>query len=985
MKTFFVSFLLLIFSFSATAQRDYTALVNPFIGTGGHGHTYPGASMPSGMMQLSPDTRLEGWDGCGGYHYSDNAIYGFSHTHLSGTGVPDYCDVLLMPFTGEVKWSNKEYLSPFSHANEKASPGYYEVVLDKHNIKAQLTTTVRAGMHKYSFLSKDKNGSILIDLKHRDEVLDSYIEKVSDTEIKGYRRSKAWATDQHVYFYIKFDKPIKNFVINNAGAIQTNTSQQGKDIKAFVSFDLGTDAAVQVKTGISGVSMDGAKLNLDKEIPDWNFEKVHTAAVTAWNDELGIIDVKGGTKDQQTIFYTSLYHTLLSPNIYTDVDGKYRGTDLKIHQADGFTNYSVFSLWDTFRGFNPLMTILHPQRVNNWINTFLVQYKYGGMLPVWELSGNETFCMVGYHSVPVITDAYQKGIRGFDAKLALEAMTSYAESDRFGLAQYRQQGYISNDYDHESVSKTVDYAYDDWCIAQMAKLTGNDEVYQRYIKRAQSYKNLFDPVSKHIRGKVRGLWYSPFDATEVNNFYTEGNAWQYSFAVPQDVKGLMQLYGGKPQFAKKLNELFTTTSVLSGREQQDVTGLIGQYAHGNEPSHHIAYLFNYAGQPWRTQELVHQICKEFYTNSPDGLIGNEDCGQMSAWYVLSAMGFYPACPGSGEYAIGTPMFDETTIRLEGGKTFTIKAPHTTANDFYVQQTKLNGTAYTKTYLSHTAVMNGGVLDFTMGSKPDKTRGTKDTDAPMTAITDNIVTPAPYFDVKANKFKGTMQVALKNVDAAVKILYYHPAVNETVELNKQGEPVIDKKNAKQYSRPFSINKNETIYAYAVKNKTESKWISQPFFKIPEDRTLTMLTAVNPMFTGGGNDILIDGLLGTENWKNGEWQGFYDKDVEAVVDLKTVRQVNYAGVHVVQDISPWILFPKQVIIYTSNDGKNYTEIAKVANTISNEDMKVQTQTLGASVNVKARYIKIKAVNGGKLPLSHESAGNPSHLFLDEVIVK
>ena len=648
-------------------QRDYTKLVNPFVGTGGHGHTFPGASMPFGMMQLSPDTRLEGWDGCGGYHYTDSVIYGFSHTHLSGTGIPDYCDILLMPFTGNVQWDNKEYRSSFSHKNEKASPGYYEVLLDKNKINVELTTSFRSGMHQYSFPANTKTGSVLIDLKHRDIVLDSYIEQVNDHEIRGYRRSKSWAQDQTVYFYIRFEQPLKGFeLFDGKNTSNTNKVLQGKSVQAAVSFGLPADRKIRCKVGISGVSMEGAKLNLDTEITGWNFEQVHQLAVKEWNKELSKIDVKGGKPEDQTIFYTALYHTFLVPNIYQDVDGQYRSTDLKVHKAYDFTNYTVFSLWDTYRAYNPLMTIINRKRTNDWIKTFLAQYQYGGMLPVWELSGNETFCMVGYHSVPVIVDAYQKGINGFDKNVALQAMQSYAESNRFGLTYYMKNGYLGNDMEHESASKTLDYAFDDWCIAQFAKWNGNQQTYLKFIQRAHNYQNLFDPQTHYMRGKIQGIWYSPFDPKEINNFYTEGNSWQYSFAAPHDIENLIRLHGGKEAFANKLNELFTTSSQTTGRDQSDVTGLIGQYAHGNEPSHHMAYLFDYVGMPWRTQELVHKICREFYKNDPDGLIGNEDCGQMSAWYVLSSMGIYEVCPGTGAYVFGTPLFDEVRINLENG-------------------------------------------------------------------------------------------------------------------------------------------------------------------------------------------------------------------------------------------------------------------------------------------------------------------------------
>jgi predicted alpha-1,2-mannosidase len=955
------------------AQKNYAALVNPFIGTGGHGHTYPGASMPFGMMQLSPDTRMADWDGSSGYHYSDSVIYGFSHTHLSGTGIPDYCDVLMMPFSGEVQWNNKDYRSPFSHQNEKATPGYYEVLLDKHNIKAQLTTATRSGMHQYTFSNNTTDGAILIDLKHRDQVLESYIEKVSPYELRGYRRSKSWAPNQQLYFYIRFEQPIEEFAVRNIEGKVVNTSLvQGTDIKAFVRFNTTSSKILKAKVGISGVSADGAKQNLDTEITNWDFTAIRNKATASWNKELSKIEIKGGTPDQQTIFYTALYHTFLSPNIYQDVNGSYRGTDGKVHKATNFTNYSVFSLWDTYRGYHPLMTILNQQRTTDWINTFLAQYKNGGMLPVWELSGNETFCMIGYHAVPVIVDAYQKGIRGFDAKLALEAMRSYAESDRFGLAYYREHGFLSNEKEHESVSKTLEYAYDDWCIAQFAKWQNNNAIYKQYLQRAQYYKNVFDPSTKHMRGKVAGMWYTPFDPSEINNFYTEGNSWHYSFAVPQDIQTLIQLHGGKQAFAAKLNELFTTSSQLKGRDQADVTGLIGQYAQGNEPSHHMAYLFNHIGMPWRTQELIHQINNEFYKNAPDGLIGNEDCGQMSAWFVLSSMGFYPVTPGMGTYELGTPLFDEVKIRLENGKTFTIKANGKTPQTKYVTATTLNGKAYSPTYLKHNDIWKGGNFTFTMGTKPNTIRGTLAKDMPATKITEAPIVAVPYFTNSSNKFKDEMQVILKTneTNTAIYYMWVQPNIRSTFV---------------KYEKPITIKHSGELYVYAQRGKVKSNQVIQPFYQIPQDKNIAVLSNVHPMYPGGGPEALIDGIVGSTNWKAGDWQSYFDTDFEAIVDLKESKPVTYLGVHVLQDVSPWIMYPKQVIFYGSEDGQNYKELTRVNNTVDQKIETIQVQELGKDVTAKARYIKVKVVSGGKLPDWHESAGQPSHLFIDEVIIR
>ncbi len=976
MKNYFLSLVaILLLAGSAAAQKaNYAALVNPFIGTGGHGHTYPGASMPYGMMQLSPDTRLEGWDGCGGYHYSDSLIYGFSHTHLSGVGVPDYGDVLLMPFTGEVKWKSKEYASPFSHKNEKAHAGYYEVTLNKHNIKAALTTALRSGMHRYSFDAATTEGKVLLDLQHRDEVLESSLEVVNAYEIRGMRRSKSWATDQRLFFYIRFEQPISSYGLAMNDVEQPGIKNaSGKNVKAWFGFKINGGAPLKVKVGISGVSMDNAKLNLDTEIAGWDFEAVKTAAEDEWNKELGKIAAKGGTADQQTVFYTALYHAMLSPNVYTDVNGEYRGTDLQVHKADGFTNYTVFSLWDTHRALHPLLSIIDRKRTLDFIKTFLQQYQHGGMLPVWELSGNETFCMIGYHSVAVIMDAYQKGIRDFDTKLALEAMTSYANSHRFGLDAYRKHGFISNDANSESASKTVEYAYDDWCIAQFAKLNGRKDVYDTFMVRANSYRNLFDPVSKHIRGKVQGMWYSPFKPGEVNNFFTEGNSWHYSFSAQQDIDGLMKLYGGETGFLKQLELLFTTSEAMSGRDQADVTGLIGQYAHGNEPSHHLAYLFDYAGRPWRTQEIVHKICNEFYTNQPDGLIGNEDCGQMSAWYVLSAMGFYPVTPGSGIYALGTPLFDEVKIALENGKTFTLTANKRSAENFYVQSTKLNGANYTASFLKHEDLAKGGSLVFEMGAQPATQRGVALADRPVSKMEVSAFVPVPSLATPVNKFKTTLPVEFQPAEKGSQIFY------RTRNKDAQGGNYI------LYAKPFILSNTCEVDFYTAQQGRKSPVVTQDFYKVPSDKTITVMSTVNPMYSGGGNGMLIDGIIGAENWRSGEWQSYYNSDFEAVVDLLKVRPVQYAGIHVLQDVSPWIVYPKEVQFEGSTDGVNYTMLVTVPNKVGMDVKGPATQTLGANVQGNYRYIRVKAKTGGVLPAWHESAGTPTHIFIDEVMVK
>lgn len=729
-----LALLALALGHSNAQTTDYTQYVDPFIGTGGHGHTYPGASVPFGMVQLSPDTRLSGWDGCSAYHYSDDKVYGFTHTHLSGTGCSDYGDILLMPTTGKIQLNEQKYASGFSHKNETASPGYYSVKLDKYNVLAELTATTRTGLHRYTFDKGDSKGNIIIDLDHRDQVKEGSIEVVDDHTIRGLRHSKAWAADQYVYFYIEFSQPFVDFGLSESKMFQNDVKKlEGEHLKAFFTFDLTKGHEVLAKVGISAVNENGAQANLAQEQPGWDFDKVRNDAKAAWNTELGKIEAEGGTDQERKVFYTAMYHAFLSPNTYQDVDGNYRGRDLKVHHADGFTNYTVFSLWDTYRALHPLFTIIDRQRQTDFIRTFLVQYQQGGLLPVWELSACETNCMIGYHSVPVIADAYMKGITGFDTKLALEAMKKSANEDRNGLKEYKKLGYIPFRADGENVSKTLEYAYDDWCIAQVAAKLHQDDDAALFTQRAKNYKNLFDSTTGFMRGRDGDQWYSPFDPSEVNHNYTEANAWQYSFYVPQDLNGLIKLYGSKERLGAQLDALFTADSKLAGHKQSDISGMVGQYAHGNEPSHHIAYLYDYAGQAWKTQAMVRRIIKELYTDQPDGLAGNEDCGQMSAWLIFSDLGFYPVCPASDHYAIGSPVFSKATVHLENGKSFTVIANNASDKNIYIQSAKLNGANYTKSYIKYDDIKDGGTIEFTMGDTPNKAWGTSDADVPVTSI------------------------------------------------------------------------------------------------------------------------------------------------------------------------------------------------------------------------------------------------------------
>lgn len=972
-RFFFHLFACIILASNSFSQiNDLTQYVNPFIGTDGHGHTYPGAVMPFGMVQLSADTRLTGWDGCSAYHYSDTIVYGFSHTHLSGTGCSDYGDILLMPTTGTVNVSNIEYSSGFSHSKEFAEPGYYSVVLDKYKIKAELTATKRTGLHRYTFPAS-KFSNIIIDLKHRDQVLNSYIEFVGNNEVRGYRISSEWAKEQHVYFVARFSKSFtKKGIYLDDKLAEGLEKASGKNIKAFVSFITSKDEQIIVKVGISGVSIEGALKNLEEETGNLSFDKIKENAKKEWNSDLSKIMIETTSEADKKVFYTALYHAFLNPNLYNDVDGSYRGTDLKVHNSKDFDNYTVFSLWDTYRAAHPLFTIVEQKRTVDFINTFLAQYDFGGYLPVWELSGNETYCMIGYHAVPVIVDAYIKGIKGFDAEKALEAMLKSASQNKFGIQEYEKTGYVPSDIEHESVSKTLEYAYDDWCIAQMALKTGKKDIYRTFIKRAQYYKNLFDTGTGFMRAKYNSSWYLPFEPTEINQNYTEANAWQYNFYVPQDISGLIKLYGSKENISKKLDELFSTQSKLSGREQVDVTGLIGQYAHGNEPSHHMAYLYDYLNKPWKTQELVNKICRDQYSSAADGLCGNEDCGQMSSWYVLSSIGFYPVCPGQQQYAIGTPNFDKAIINLENGKHFTIIAKNRTKDNFYIQSATLNGQSYNKCYINHQDIMNGGEIVFNMGAKPNETWGSGADDVPVSGIKDYQILRNPYLNDNVKAFKKSKTIEMISDDMAD--IYYTIDGTEPTETSNK------------YEKPIVIEKSVKIKMIAIdKNKNKSFVVNSEFFKIPEGRSVKLKNNYSNLYTAGGADALIDFVRGTANFRLGNWQGYWDCDFEADVDLGKEEFIKKAGAGFLQDIKSWIWFPTEVEVFTSEDGIDFRSAGVIKNTVPDNDYEIQTKDFTKEVGVKARYIRIHAKTYGAIPSWHPGAGGKAWIFTDEIIIE
>jgi predicted alpha-1,2-mannosidase len=961
---------LLFFPVLAFAQQDLTRYVDPFIGTGGHGHTFPGATRPFGMVQLSPDTRLTGWDGCSGYHYSDSIIYGFSHTHLSGTGISDYGDILLMPTVGEVYLNaldngspEKGYASRFQHRFEHASPGFYSVRLDDDDIFAELTATTRAGLHRYTFPATDA-ANIILDLTHRDEVLDSGLSITSQTTITGWRRSKGWAKNQIVYFAIEFWQPMTSFGIAVDDKLVPNLREaRGRNVKAYFRFDTRHAQQVLVRVGISAVDTNGAWRNLAAELNHKSFETVKAEAAAEWNKELSKITVSGGSRVQLTNFYTALYHAMLAPNVFMDVDGRYRGRDLKIHESHDFTNYTVFSLWDTFRAAHPLYALIDQKRTRDFIKTFLAQYEQGGRLPVWELAGNETDTMIGYHAVSVIADAAAKGITGFDLEEAFAAMKHSAElREQRGLSAYIDHGFIALEDERESVSKVLEYAYDDWCIAQVARLLGRTSDYQRYLARAQSYRNLFDPRSGFMRPRSNGGWVEPFDPREVTFAFTEANSWQYTFFAPQDISGLMNLMGGPHGFARKLDQLFAAESRTTGRDQADITGLIGQYAHGNEPSHHMAYLYDYAAQPWKTQARVRQLMDQFYRPAPDGLIGNEDCGQMSAWYVFSAAGFYPVTPGSTTYAIGSPLFPEVRFNFENGKSFVVKARGVSDRNVYIQSATLNGKPYEKSYLAHSDVVAGGELVFEMGAQPSRRWGARL--EPVAKIAESQIVPVPVLRSPSKVFRDRLQVDLQNLSPSTSLYY-------TLD---GSEP-----SAKSFRfvKPFTIERDTTVKAIAIDARGDCSFVvTAMFHRVPHDWKLSLLSDYSSQYTGGGSSALIDGLRGTTNWTSGTWQGYWEKDLMAVVDLGKVQRVSTVGAGFLQDVGAWIWFPRRVEIEFSLDGKKFTRVAVVEDHSTQQrdgvSVKDFTQTIAPQ---DARYVRLRAVNSGK----------NTWIFADEILIQ
>lgn len=951
----------------AVARGDLVDRVDPFIGTGGHGHTFPGPTLPFGMVQLSPDTRLAGWDGCSGYHFSDSIIYGFSHTHLSGTGVSDYGDVLFMPITGNPFLENgypdrvdEGYGSRFEKSSELAGAGYYTVHLADHDVDVELTATRRTGLHRYHF-PEGRAAHVIVDLEHRDRLLHSDLRVVGDDTIEGHRRSTAWARDQVVFFRASFSRP---FTATRIVSADVDGSRQ--NTKAVLSFgDGGGDVLAQV--AISAVDPDGARKNLEAEWVDFDVASTRARARAAWREAIGRFTADGASEEDEVVLATALYHSFIAPNLFSDTDGRYRGMDGAIHVATDRSQYTVFSLWDTYRATHPLFTLVERARTREFVQTFLAQYAQSGRLPVWELAANETDCMIGYHSVSVIADAYLKGIDGFDADHALEAMVHSASLDHFGLDAYRRDGFIGTDEEGESVSKTLEYAYDDACIARMAAAMGRPDVVRAFDRRSQSWRHLLDPKTGFFRPRRNGQWMAPYDPRRVDFHHTEANGWQYRFAAPHHLRDHVTALGGDDAFEAALDSLFAIDSATTGREQPDITGRIGQYAHGNEPSHHLAWLSHVTGLPGRSAERVTRILAEMYAPSPDGLIGNEDCGQMSSWYVLSAFGLYDVAPTSLQWLVVPPKHERMSMTFEDGRTFTTRRVGAGA----IERVTFNGEPLTRSYLRHEKVIGGGELVFHLGESGDW--GARPSERPGAPASIHPILPAPWAEADGDRFRGALDVRLASGAAGAEIRW-------------TDQPGIEPREGRPYVRPIHLEATTTLRFVAIDGERTSPVVKARFDAIEHDWRVQVTSVPSPQYTAGGPDALIDGRRGALDWRTGAWQGYQGQDFVATLDLGVPTSVLGAGASVLQDMRSWIWMPTELVVEMSEDGRSFIEAGRATNEIADDVEGVVRADLEVALDGRPiRALRFRAVNYGTIPDWHPGAGGAAYIFVDELIIR
>ena len=948
---------------------------NLFIGTGGHGHTHPSAQRPFGMVQLGPDTRLEGWDGCSGYHYTDTALYGFSHTHLSGTGVSDYGDLLVLPQSGPLQTSYRPV--PFQHASandylaEIAEPGYYSVQLPG-GIRAEFTASERVGRHRY-WANPSQSLRVLVRMQHRDKAYEYALTSTGTQTATGRRFSRAWATHQKLFFALQTSVPYT-----------LSEPEPGLYALEFAPGSWARDGFVTLDVALSSTDEAGALRNLQTEVKrEPTFDRTRAASADEWQRELGKIEVHG-TPDQEVIFRTALYHCFSVPNLWSDVDGRYRGMDDAVHRDTVHARYTVFSLWDTYRTAHPLYALTQPERTEAFIATMLDHFAQSGRLPVWELAANETNCMIGYHAVSVIADAYAKGYRGFSLEAALRAADSTANASVFGLPAYRKNGFLSVEDAPESVSKTLEYAYDDWCIAQLARAAGNKPLTDEYLRRATGYRSVVDPETGLMRPRVNGGWLTPFEPREVNNHFTEANSWQYSFAPVHDLAGWTAQLGngdrraGTQKLELLLDQLFTAPKATVGRDQADITGLIGQYAHGNEPSHHIAFLYNATASPWKGQNRVKQVLDSLYRNAPDGLSGNEDCGQMSAWYVMASLGLYPLVPGEDRYATGSFYWERATLHLPdglpgvsgGSKRLDLVR---TGEGPYVRHLRLNGKEY-GAWVDHAALLKGGMLEFEQVPMPEDRDGWEPYANGIPSAKGAL--PAPSIDV-ARSFSDRTSLIVRQ------------------DAKSGGYPYVSRNGGpfQPFTEPATLTESAVIRAASMQpdgtlghiaTATTTRW--------PNTYTVTYSSAPNRQYTGVGANALVDGIEGDVEWRKGHWVGHQGVDLWIQVDLGKKRKVSQVSVGVLKDIGAWIAFPETVELWTSNRawanlGEPTTPSAQKA-TVPNAktDTPPERRTLKLEMKpTKARFLYVKLTNAGPLPEWHPGAGGQTFFFLDEISVE
>ena len=951
-------------------RTDFAQYADPLVGTDFHGHTFPGATWPFGMVQLSPDTRQRSgdWDGCSGYHYSDSVIYGFSHTHLSGTGCDDLCDILLMP-TYRGKWN---CASGFSHDREHASPGYYEVYLDKPKVEARLSVGRRSGYHQYTFTRRrNARPQIVLDLLHRDYVLESSIEQAGPRAICGCRISKSWASKQNLYYWIEFDRDI--------------TSLKRRKKGALLSFRKTGNNILNVRVGISSVSTDAARENLLSDgLADMNEAKI--ASREAWNAYLGKIDVTSEETDVEKLrtFYSALYHTAIHPSLFSDADGHYRGMDGDVHLADGFERYHIFSLWDTFRALHPLFTIIERGRTVDFLKTFQCVYDECGRLPMWELAANETNCMIGFNAVSVIADAFAKGIDGVDYSCLLDAMVESARRHGYGVQGFFEDGAVLGEKEHESVSKTLEYAYNSWCISEVARVLGRQDIADEFLRYSAQWRNIFDPSTGFMRPRMNGRWLTPFNPREVNNHFTEANSWQYSFFVPQDIAGHIEALGGRDLYCAKIDSLFEAPEQTAGRTQADITGMIGQYAHGNEPSHHIPYLYVYAGRPWKTQQRVRQIMSTLYSSAPDGLCGNEDCGQMSAWYVLSSIGLYSVTPGSTTVALGSPVFPSIDVHVDGCGNLHISASSESGdiNVYpYVSNVSVGGKPIGRCWIDFRDILSCNEISFTLQGSPDYDFGSSPKSLPPADQAGHIV-PLAAFEMESDIIIDSMQVSLSGIADGARAWV---SVTGSAVLS-DGTPV-PSGEAFIYAGPMKVENSATFEAWNVIGGKKSPVTRTALHKSHKDMKVEIHSHYNPQYSAGGDEGLIDGFRGSANWRTGGWQGYQGENFEAVVDLLSERPLNSIGAGFCQDARSWIWMPQTVEYSVSTDGKTFDVVGFYECGVDPQDYEIRIQDveLPCPEGTTARYVRVRATQLGTIPEWHPGAGGESFIFIDEIWVK